>query len=500
MPAGENLPCKVIVFFGTQSGNSEKLARNLVKQLEGLGLSSSCVDLDDFPERKSPDALNLIITSSYGKGGPPSNAERFERWVSDSDQVDLAPIDFAVFGLGDRSYPNFCGFAKTVSARLKERGGREVKSPAINALDYHKPFVAWCGELFPELVSHPDSMEPEASPAAPDPLPIVLTSRKLLTGPAGIKQVFHAEFHSPHGIFRYEPGDTLAIYPTNGTVQIYQFLNRFGFDGKDKVEIDGRNCRLIDALFSTRELRWAGLPDYVASDDPPAIASPQMLVDRLLPMAPRRYSISSSPLQQDTVATICVGQETFTVDGEAMTGLTSQYLSERVAIGGAVAGKIISNDRFRLPEDPKKQIVMIGAGTGIAPYRGFLQHRERSGIRSPAWLLWGNRSRAADYLYGDEMDAFKSSGNLTELSLAFSRDPQTPRYVQDLLAESKKQIWTWIMRGAVIYLCGDATRMAKAVHQQLIAIISEFARTSGAKAEEMLRQMARKSRYCRDVY
>jgi sulfite reductase (NADPH) flavoprotein alpha-component len=499
MSSEPSLSRKTVVFFGTQSGNSEKLARALAKLLEERGHPVLCCDLDDFPERRSPDALNLVITSSYGKGGPPSNAERFERWLSESSQADLASIDFAVFGLGDRSYPNFCGFAKTVSARLKERGGRETKALSLNALDYHKPFGAWCGELFPKLASLGDP-EPDPPTAMPHPLPIVLTSRKFLTEPTGIKQVFHAEFHGPHGLFRYQPGDTLAIHPTNATVEIHRFLNRFGFDGKDRVEIDGRGCRLIDALFSKRELRWAGLSEDRLANHSPAISNPQMLVDRLLPMAPRRYSISSSPLLQETVAAICVGQETFMVDDAILPGLTSQYLYERVAIGGTVAGKVVSNERFRLPEDSKKPIIMIGAGTGIAPYRGFLQHRERGGVRSPAWLLWGNRSRVADYLYGDEMDAHRSSGNLTELSLAFSRDPQSPRYVQDLLEESKKQIWSWIMRGAVIYLCGDATKMAKAVHQQLIAIIAECACTSAIKAEEMLRQMARRSRYCRDVY
>jgi sulfite reductase (NADPH) flavoprotein alpha-component len=487
---------RLAIFFGTHSGSCEAIARSFATSLTGVGLAASCFDLDEFAHRHVADGVNIIITSSYGDGDPPANAERFAAWIDKGDRESLRGVKYAVFALGDRNYAQFCGFGRKVDERLAALGADRLLVRAECETGKADYFSQWSRPVLSELgIAEP---KPAAVPEKARPLhqstTYMLSGRRALTPPQSPRSVYHVELFDADAGQDYEPGDSIAVNPVNALEAVLRMVAEFGFDVADKVELRETRCTLLEALLFRKELRMLD-----AQPSSP-LHTPQQLVDALRPMTPRHFSIASSRSHVPTGAHLTIALTEFEAAGRQKTGLASGYLTRNQGIGALIHGSLRRNPRFRLPGTSSAPVIMIGPGTGVAPFRAFLQSRQMAKARGLAWLFFGNRNRDHDYLYREEIEAFHADGVLKNLSLAFSRDQDHKIYVQHLMIERGREIWSWIMRGAHIYVCGDAKHMAGDVHDALIKIIATHARLPTTQGEKMLADLVKKGRYQRDVY
>lgn len=487
---------RLAIFFGSHTGNCESIAKTFASTLASAGVKAGCFDLDDFAGRHLSDGINIIITSSYGDGDPPANAEHFAAWLGKAEAGRLHCVKYAVFALGDRNYAQFCGFGRKVDERLPALGAERLIARADCETSKAHNFSQWSRPILAQLgITDPS---PPAAPGKPRLLQLassyMLSGRKALTSAPSSRSVYHVELFDTEADQDHEPGDAIAVTPVNPLDDVLRMIADFGFDTKDRVELHEAQCTLLEALLFRKELRT------LAGGQPPPFGDPQLLVDALRPMTPRHFSIASSRSHVPAGAHLTIALTEFEAAGQHKAGLASGYMTQRQGIGAIIHGVLRRNPRFRLPETSASPIIMIGPGTGVAPFRAFLQARQMAKAKGPAWLFFGNRNCDHDYLYRDEIEAFHADGILKNLSLAFSRDQDRKIYVQHLMIERSREIWSWIMRGAHIYVCGDAKRMAGDVHNALIEIVAANARLPRAQGEKMLADMARKGRYQRDVY
>jgi sulfite reductase (NADPH) flavoprotein alpha-component len=495
-PAVQSLAAgPLAIFFGTHSGACESIARNFAASLAAIGLKANCFDLDEFAGHHVANGINLIVTSSYGDGDPPANAEKFAAWVNKASPAALRGVKYAVFALGDRSYADFCGFGRKADERLAALGGERLVARAECETGKSELFGQWARQVFSELgIAEPAvQAPPEKTRSVPQSTSYLLSGRKALTSAQSSRAVYHIELFDADAGSHHEPGDSIAVTPVNSIESTLRMIADFGFDVSDKVQIRETRCKLIEALLFRKELRVLKPGDAGWRD-------PQQLVDALRPMTPRHFSIASCRTHVPNGAHLTVALTEFEAEGRPRLGLASGYMTRTQGIGLLVHGSLRRNPRFRLPETPSTPLIMIGPGTGIAPFRAFLQARQMAKAAGLAWLFFGNRNRDHDYLYRDEIEAFQADGVLKNLSLAFSRDQDHKIYVQHLMIERSREIWSWIMRGAHIYVCGDAKRMAGDVHKALIQIVATNTRLPLVQSEKMLADLAKKGRYQRDVY
>ncbi len=506
----------------------------------------------------------LVITSTYGEGEPPDNARALhaglQSQVSNLQSetgTALSPVRFSVCAIGDSNYVQFCQCGKEFDAWLERLGATRV-SPRVECdVDYEEKFAAWLDAALGALGSKAGgtslSAAAPAKKAQPDgapesgykipptgnesahsrknPFPAPLLAVRNLNGPGSAKEVNHVEFSLEGAGLTYEAGDALGVVPHNCPALVGDVLAVLGCDGEEAVPTPAGELPLRRALTecydlgkpSPELLEWVGgalRPDSSAESGrkaPPTLASsthhvidvllaapikpaPRDLVAGLKKLQPRLYSISSSPKAHPGQVHLTVGAVRYDHDGRARKGVCSTFLADRAIAAGTVGVYVHANPAFRLPVDGAKPVIMVGPGTGIAPFRAFLEERRATGATGRNWLFFGDQKASADFLYRDELTAMNQSGLLTRLDLAFSRDQAAKIYVQHRLLEQAAELFAWLEAGAHFYVCGDAARMAKDVDAALHQVIEKAGAKSPEDAIAYVQAMRTAKRYARDVY
>jgi sulfite reductase (NADPH) flavoprotein alpha-component len=530
----------VTVVWASQTGTAEEYAGECANRLTGAGVVARLRGADEVSLTDLTGTV-LFVVATTGDGDPPDNGLALWDALAAAEPGDVDCLDFSVLGFGDSSYANFCGFARRLDARLEHLGAHRIVDRASCEPDYQSTAQAWTEGVATALAEKP-SRHPASKQAAAtkysrkSPLRTAVASNVALCSAGSDKDVRDIGIQLPEGTLEYGPGDALGVWPRNRSDVVAEFLERTGLDGDVQVAVADDTVPLTDALrlrldvtrITPNLLRFVHerhpADDLQAAIDNPAqfagwsqgrqaldlLASypVQAGLDEwmqvLRPLTPRLYSISSSPLEDSkqlhvTPSIVRFESSAAATDGALRSGVCSGYLAE-LEIGAEVDVFIQPTKHFRPPEDPEARIVMIGPGTGIAPFRGFLHHRAARGHTGDNWLFFGERHEASEFYYRDELDAFRRSGVLTRLDTAFSRDGDTKLYVQHRIRENAADLWKWIDDGAYVFVCGDASRMARDVDEALCDIIAEHGRRSRKSAETYLQAMSAERRYVRDVY
>jgi len=541
----------VKVLFASQTGTAETLARKLAKEAKAKGFDADSSDLASI----SLDALAalqrvLVIASTHGEGDAPDAAAAFASQLASAQGTPLAGLKYSVLALGDSSYAKFCHFGRLIDQRFEALGAMRLADRVDADGTTDGAFRAFRERLWPVLQAEapaaapgpPDQADPADEPEEMEPrwsrerpFPAALLGRDTLNGADSDKEVRHVVL-SLHGSgLSYEPGDALGVWPAQAPHLVEAALRLIGTSASALVAVGTEMLTLGEALSTRREMtlltpptviRFAALagdprlkslvqPDrsealrqFVHGKDvvdllqayPGAVRDPQLLVDLLPPLKPRLYSICSSLAAFPQQVHLTVAAVRYDSGGRPHGGLASTWLADRVAIGSPVPVFVQPNSRFRLPADPGTPIVMIGPGTGIAPFRAFLHHRRSHGLTGRTWLFFGDRHAHCDFLYRPELESFLRGQELSRLDTAFSRDQPEKIYVQHRMREAGKELWSWLQDGARIYVCGDASRMARDVDAALREIIEHHGRRSAAQAQLELHSLAADGRYVRDVY
>lgn len=545
------------IAYGTQGGNAEFLADNAADLAKEHGFLPEVIPLEDLdmPSLAAVRRL-LVVTSTYGEGEMPDTAEAFWAELAGPDAPRLEGMFYAVLGLGDSIYDGFCQAAKDIDARLAELGATRCADRLDCDLDYQKPAEQWLSTALPALTTVDTVAAPESAAAAPrptepgksakpgkkgksgynrkNPYHAAITSNTVLSGPTSAKEVRHVEISLGDSGIEYQPGDGISITPENDPVLVDLLIERLGVD-RDTIVTDRKTqIPLSEALTHRFELTTPSryLLDYIAARtrdpelthlveaadkeaidaylwgkdvldllnvDPALTITPDELLAELRPLAHRVYSISSSPRAHPTTVHMTMAAVRYQTGDRMHGGVCSTFLADRCADRDGVDVFITANNSFRLPGDDEK-LIMIGPGTGVAPFRSFLHERKARGARGENWLFFGDQHRDADFIYAEELAGFVDDGLLTRLDLAFSRDQEHKVYVQDRMRENGAELFRWISEGAGVYVCGDATRMAHDVDTALHDIVVEHGAMSPEKAEEYVAELRSAKRYLRDVY
>lgn len=530
-------PLAVTVLSASQTGHAREVADKLHAALAEQGINAKRISAADYkPKTIADEQVLLLVTSTQGEGEPPEEALSLHRLLFGKKAPPLPALRFAVCGLGDSSYPDFCQAGKDFDTRLAELGGERLAPRADCDVDYQATAAAWIADLVPRLAAlqpaaprTPTAAAP-ATPAAYDrdhPFTAPLLARQKITGRHSTKDVRHIELDLAGSGINYQAGDALGVWCENDPARVDAILAALKLDGV--TVIDGKTLR--EQLIREREISQ-NTPQFVqgyaalaksadldaeiathgaapyAANTPldaivaryPAAITAEQLLTLLRPLTPRLYSIASAPEEVGEEVHLTVGVLHYEHDGKAYSGAASGYLGERLPEDGAVRVFVEPNPNFRLPDDPNAAIIMIGNGTGIAPFRAFMQARVAREAPGQNWLVFGNPHFTEDFLYQTEWQGWQKDGFLHRYNLAWSRDQAEKVYVQDKLREEAASVWQWLKDGAYVYVCGDAARMAKDVERALLDIIAGEGGMDADAAADYLDELRQARRYQRDVY
>ncbi len=534
----EDTDGRVLILFGTQTGNSESVAHKLGRRLATAGVPVRVANFSEYGFLDlSRETRVAAITSTYGEGQMPDDAQAFWKSLCSAKARQLDLVEFAVLGLGDSSYEKFCQAAKNLDKRLEELGAKRVLPRVDCDLDFAEPSARWIDAL----VALWKPLEPAAEgnialimPAAPavpaepsgpfhrtNPFPARLLENVRLSRPHSEKETRHFAIDLTGSGLDYEPGDVLAVQPANCHTLVESILEAGRFSGNESVPTaDGRSeTSLRRALTTSYEI--TRIPAPLAHrlngglDDPSLVGcdvldlllkhrgqipGPADFVECLQPLQPRLYSISSSHKAHPGQVHLTVATLRYTAGGRERKGVCSTFLADRVVGPTPVMVYLQKAEHFRLPFDSADPIIMVGPGTGVAPFRAFLQERREVGALGKSWLFFGEQRSATDFLYREELEEHLRRGTLTRLTTAFSRDQSNKIYVQQRMEEHAAELWAWLEEGAHFYVCGDASRMAKDVDEALRRIIQTRGRLSPEESADYLETLTRNGRYQRDVY
>jgi sulfite reductase (NADPH) flavoprotein alpha-component len=545
-------PVPLLILFGSQTGTAEGLARRTATEATRRGFIPKVMEANAAPKVDwSAETRLLVITSTYGDGDMPDNAQALWDWLQTDAATVLSHLQYAVLALGDSHYEHFCAAGKKVDGRLEQLGAQRAHPRTDCDLDYEAPAKAWMEGALSALSTTvaPDAGQRQARaghselllPASnaegfsrTNPFPAILLANRKLTGEGSGKEVRHFEISLEGSGLVYEAGDALGVQPTNCPSAVSELLQTLQCDGEEAVpgpgggEVSLRKAlsELYDITRPGQELmqrlaeRNAALRDRLAPNrkedlkqwlwgrevidlllEPPgfSVEAPEFAA-LLKPLAPRLYSISSSPKAHAGQVHITVGIVRHASHGRARKGVCSNFLADSSPAQVRVPVFIQKAQNFRLPVGGDTPIVMVGPGTGVAPFRAFLHERQATGAKGRNWLFFGEQRAASDFYYREELEPMLSSGLLTKLSTAFSRDQADKIYVQHRMLEQAAELWAWLRDGAHFYVCGDATRMAKDVDAALHRVIETAGARSKEQAAEFVSQMKTEKRYQRDVY
>ena len=536
----------ITLISASQTGNARRVAEALRDDLIAAQLNVKLVNAGDYKFKQiASEKLLVIVTSTQGEGESPEEAVALHKFLFSKKAPKLEGTAFAVFGLGDTSYEFFCQSGKDFDSRLAELGAERLLDRVDADVEYQPAAAEWRARVVEVLKSRAPVAAPaqgatsgavndiHSSPYTKEaPLTATLAVNQKITGRDSEKDVRHIEIDLADSGLRYQPGDALGVWYQNDPALVKELVELLWLKGDEPVTVDGKTLPLAEALewhfeltvntanivenYATLTRSETLLPlvgdkaqlQHYAATTPivdmvrfsPAQLDADALIGLLRPLTPRLYSIASSQAEVESEVHITVGAVRYDIEGRARAGGASSFLADRVEEDGEVRVFIEHNDNFRLPANPQTPVIMIGPGTGIAPFRAFMQQRAAEGAEGKNWLFFGNPHFTEDFLYQVEWQSYVKEGVLSRIDLAWSRDQQQKVYVQDKLREQGAELWRWINDGAHIYVCGDANRMAKDVEQTLLEVIAEFGAMDAEAADEFLSELRVERRYQRDVY
>ena len=550
-PVTPPVPAKAIgerltIVYGSQTGNAKRIAEQLAERSEAAGLPVRLVRASAYPQRELAQERYLaVVISTQGEGEPPDDARGLVEFIAGKRAPKLPSLQFAVLGLGDSSYPQFCVIGRQLDARLAELGGTRFAPFGETDVDVEAVAKPWLDKMLGQAREALKSIVPAArvtplhavsnrsTYSRERPFAATVLANQRIVARGNERDVRHIELSLEGSGLQYAPGDALGIWPRNPTALVEQWLAALELDGALNVTHEDRTLTLTQWLTREREItrvnrsfiavlaatsahaelirvlqpeHAADFTALLANHQPidllrryPAQWQPEALVAALRPLTPRLYSIASSPKLVGDEVHLTVAVVDYEAYGSVHWGAASAFLATTDE-DGKVPVFIESNERFRLPTDATRDIIMIGPGTGVAPFRAFVQERQESGASGRNWLFFGNRHFAQDFLYQVEWQEALKQGALHRLDLAFSRDQSHKTYVQDRLREHGAELYAWLQSGAHLYVCGDSAHMAKDVHAALIEVITTHGKQSPDDAKAWLDELLQQGRYARDVY
>lgn len=534
------------ILYGTETGNGAEVARAVAVAADARGLKASLVDMADYKHRQLGQEQDLvIIASTYGEGDPPQPAMGFFEFVEGRKAPKLSDVRFAVLALGDSTYEFYCEAGKRLDRRFEELGASRLIERVDCDVDYDESAAAWSDSILALLTANRSETVPVQTAARVAPLPsstydkrnpfaAAIIENMVIVGRGSTKETRHIELSLEGSGLDYAPGDALGIAVANDPATVAALLEALGMSEDEPIQLKSGVTTISDALTYRYEIttatprfldHWALLSDakplrQLLDEDrageraiflrthhlidimrcyPMKGLRAQGFVTGLRPLQPRLYSLASSLAAAPGEAHITLAPVRYTLHGEARSGVASAQFADRGTPDATLPVYVQRNPHFRLPADDVP-IVMIGAGTGVAPYRAFLQEREVRRAKGGSWLFFGERNFRTDFLYQSEWQAFLKDGVLSRMDVAFSRDRAGRVLVQDRMREQAADLFGWLEDGAHFYVCGDASHLAPDVHETLIEIVAAQGRISRDAAEDYVRGLQADHRYQRDVY
>jgi sulfite reductase (NADPH) flavoprotein alpha-component len=538
----------ITLLSASQTGNARRLAEQLRDDLLAAKLSVNLVNAGDYKFKQiAQEKLLVVVTSTQGEGEPPEEAVALHKFLMSKKAPKLDGTAFAVFGLGDTSYEFFSQAGKDFDGKLAEMGGERLLDRVDADVEYAADAEIWRKQIVEILKARAPGQSPAAAAVSAtgtvnevfsspytkeEPLIATLAVNQKITGRNSDKDVRHIEIDLGDSGLRYQPGDALGVWFENDPALVQELVELLWLKGDESVTVNEQTLPLAEALQKHFELT-VNTPQIVeqygklcrdetllglinekprlqhyAQNTPivdmvrqaPVELTAEQLTGLLRPLTPRLYSIASSQAESESEVHITVGAVRYEIDGRVRAGGASSFLADRLEEDGDLRIFIEHNDNFRLPANPETPVIMIGPGTGIAPFRAFMQQRDNEGAAGKNWLFFGNPHFTEDFLYQVEWQRYVKDGLLTNIDLAWSRDQQQKVYVQDKIRAKGAEVWRWIEQGAHIYVCGDANRMAKDVEQALLEVVAGHGGMDLETADEFLSELRIERRYQRDVY
>jgi sulfite reductase (NADPH) flavoprotein alpha-component len=547
---GATLP--VTICYGSQSGTAEELAYNTAEKLKALAVTPNVISLEEFEGISwEKESHVLFVTSTWGDGDMPDNAVAFWNWLSSEEAPKLPSLQYSVLGLGDTNYTHFCKAGELIHNRLSELEATSVVDLVKCDTDYEDDAEAWQQKTIEYLqTQQPEGTSSTAPVASAPSAALVEETAYGKKNPFGAtlleniplnhidsqKDTRHITLSLAGSGLQYEAGDALGVYPQNCDELVDSILAALNCTGREVLELkgdlapirylllqkldlfklkpailqvvqescnDSKESKTLEDLLASEEVA----KEYLASRDlldvlesfPSTSVAPQSLIAQMQPLGHRLYSISSSPNANTHEVHLTVGVVKDSSGPRMRKGTCSTFLAERLPLGTTTGVFVHPSKTFRLPSDTEVPVIMVGPGTGIAPFRAFLQERKHTGS-GPNWLFFGDQKKDLDFLYQEQLEELQTEGVLTRLDLAFSRDQKEKVYVQNKMKEAGKELFEWLEKGAYFYVCGDAKRMAKDVDDALHAVIAEHGNFSPEEAINYVEAMKKEHRYERDVY
>ena len=538
----------ITLLYGSETGNAQGLAEIFEERLSNIGHNVTLKAMDEFKPKNLKNVEDLfIITSTQGEGDPPDNAAELHEFIHGRKAPKLEGVRFSVLALGDQTYEFFCQTGKDFDKKLEELGAERLYERVDCDVDYEEDAEKWMANVINTIDSAPEGTQSEQvvsesiksakekKYSKANPYQAEVLENINLNGRGSNKETRHIEFLLDNFGEEYEVGDCLVVLPQNDPALVELLMSTLGWDPGDQIQIseDGDTISLEEALTSYFEITKLTRPllqnaaayfdnealedkvqdsewiqnyiegrDFIdlLNDFPPEELEPEDLYQILRKLPPREYSISSSYQSLPDEVHITVGAVRYNTHGRDRSGVCSVQFAERIQPGDTVPIYLKRNPNFKFPKDGDTPVIMIGPGTGIAPFRAHMQEREEYGYKGNTWLFFGDQHFTTDFLYQTEWQEWLKDGVLEKMNVAFSRDTDQKVYVQHRIAEHSKEFNEWLEKGASIYICGDEKNMAKDVHQAIRNVLVKEQNLTEEDAESYLKQMKKDKRYQRDVY